>query len=31
VTPPGIEAGIFLVLALALVGFAWWWVLRRDA
>lgn len=27
----GIEAGIFLVLALALVGFAWWWVVRRDA
>jgi len=27
----GIEAGIFVVLALALVGFAWWWVLKRDA
>ena len=27
----GMEAGIFLVLALALVGFAWWWVRSRDA
>jgi hypothetical protein len=27
----GIEAGIFVVLALALVGFAWWWVQSRDA
>ena len=27
----GIEAGIFVVLALVLVGFATWWVLKRDA
>ena len=27
----GMEAAIFLVLALALVGFAWWWVRSRDA
>ena len=27
----GMEAGIFVVLALALVGFAWWWVRSRDA
>ena len=27
----GIEAGIFLVLAALLVGFAFFWVLRRDA
>jgi hypothetical protein len=27
----GMEAGIFLVLALASVGFAWWWVQSRDA
>ncbi len=27
----GMEAGIFLVLALASVGFAWWWVRSRDA
>jgi hypothetical protein len=27
----GIEAGIFVVLAVALVGFTMWWVLRRDA
>jgi len=27
----GIETGIFVVLAVALVGFTWWWVLRRDA
>jgi hypothetical protein len=27
----GIEAGIFVVLALALVGFAAWWTLSRDA
>jgi hypothetical protein len=27
----GIEAGIFVLLAAALVGFAMWWVLHRDA
>jgi hypothetical protein len=27
----GVEAAIFVVLAFVLVGFAWWWVLRRDA
>jgi hypothetical protein len=27
----GMEAGIFLVLGLALVGFTWWWVQSRDA
>ncbi len=27
----GMEAGIFLVLALGLVGFTWWWVRWRDA
>jgi hypothetical protein len=27
----GIEAGIFMVLAVALVAFASWWVLARDA
>jgi hypothetical protein len=27
----GIEAALFLVLAAALVGFAWWYVLTRDA
>ena len=27
----GMEAGIFLVLALASVGFTWWWVQSRDA
>ena len=27
----GIEAGIFVLLARALVGFAIWWVLGRDA
>ena len=27
----GIEAGIFLVLAFALVGFTFWWVRSRDA
>jgi hypothetical protein len=27
----GIEAGIFVILAVALVLFARWWVLRRDA
>ena len=27
----GFEAAIFVLLALALVGFAIWWVLRRDA
>ncbi len=27
----GMEAGIFVLLALALVGFAIWWVLGRDA
>ena len=27
----GIETGIFLVLALAALGFAWWWVVSRDA
>ena len=26
----GIEAAIFLVLALALVGFAWWWVRSHE-
>jgi hypothetical protein len=27
----GIEAGIFIVLALAAVGFTWWWVRSHDA
>ena len=27
----GVEAGIFVALAAALVGFAMWWVLSRDA
>ena len=27
----GIEAGIFVLLAAALIGFAFWWVLGRDA
>ncbi len=27
----GIEAGIFLVLAVVLVGFTFWWVRSRDA
>ena len=27
----GMEVGIFIVLALALVGFAWWWVRSHDA
>ncbi len=27
----GMEAGIFVVLALALVGFTWWWVQSHDA
>jgi hypothetical protein len=27
----GIEAGIFVFLAAALIGFAFWWVLKRDA
>jgi hypothetical protein len=27
----GMEAGIFAVLALVLVGFTWWWVRVRDA
>jgi hypothetical protein len=27
----GIETGIFVVLALVLVGFTWWWVQSRDA
>ena len=27
----GMEAGIFLVLSLASVGFTWWWVRSRDA
>ena len=27
----GMEAGIFLVLAVVLVGFTFWWVRTRDA
>jgi hypothetical protein len=27
----GMEAGIFLALAVAMLGFAWWWVISHDA